>query len=596
MKKKAFVLAAAVLMMSAAAAPACFTAAVGKGISPTGFVIIGHNEDDGGRVTVRHGYVPAASHSEGETLPAEKGCAAIPQVPHTYGFYWSEAKSAEGGLTAADAMYNDQGVVVVSNSCARSREDTSDPSRLTEGGIGYNLRRIIAERAASAREGVKIAAEMIEHYGYAPSGRTYTIADRNEAWLLQVVSGRHYAARRVRDDEIALMPNHYTIHEISPDDPDIIASSDLVSYAQKRGWYNPAEGPFDFAEAYQAEKSYGRSYNILRQSAAAEMILGRPCGKLDFSVKPESPVSVDLIKAILRTHYEGTLNDAPWLRAQFPGAAPHDTQVRRVCTGTTIESTVWQMGSRPETTTVWTAFGRPCELPYIPLHPLAGIPDGLAPTDGAAALKDHLKEEPAAAAWREDQWQKFRDYESLLELVYSENYEFSSRRLWSVEHFMARRNDAAVAAAEAAFDGGRKDEALKILKDQDEQELNRAADASAQWYDALNPVSVSVQDDAARKVFEGEPLSVTFQMDSGRTPSEETLLFGLGFSNARTRWASAEPGTLKDLGEGRWSVQFNAEKLFESLGSGEGRFDCWLGGRDKTGHSFGGRCFFDTAK
>jgi dipeptidase len=596
MKRKLFLCAAAALMIGAQSAQACFTVAVGKAISPTGCVIIGHNEDDGGRVTVRHMYVPAASHDVGETLPAEKGFAAIPQVPHTYGFYWSEARTAEGGLTAADAMYNDQGVVVVSNSCARSKENTADASRLTDGGIGYNLRRIIAERASSAREGVKVAAEMIERYGYAPSGRTYTIADKNEAWLLQVVSGRHYAARRVADDETALMPNHYTIHEIRLDDPDVIASKDLISYAQSRGWYDPASGPFDFAKAYQAEQSYGRSYNILRQRTAAEMILGHPYAELTFSVKPENPVSVDMIKAILRTHYEGTPDDAPWLRAQFPGAAPHDTQVRRICTGTTIESTVWVLADRPETATVWTAFGRPCELPYIPLHPLAGIPEGLAPADGAAALKSHLQEDPAAAAWREDQWQKFRDYESLFELVYSENKESSARRLWSAEYFMAQRNEDAVNSAEKAFADGRNDEALKTLKDYDERELSRAVDEIVRWYEGLAPVSVSLQENAAQKVFEGSPLVVTFQMSDGRVPSEQTLLFGLGWSNARTRWVSAEPGSLKELGDGQWSASFSAEKLFESVGSGEERFDCWLGGRDESGRSFGGRCFFDTAQ
>ena len=71
-------------------------------------------------------------------------------------------------------------------------------------------------------------------------------------------------------------------------------------------------------------------------------------------------------------HYEGTSEDAATDRA--PGGNPHDTTLRRICTGTTDESLICVFDETPLTTTLWTAFGHPCELPYIPLHPLAGIP------------------------------------------------------------------------------------------------------------------------------------------------------------------------------------------------------------------------------
>ena len=167
---------------------------VGKGVAH-GAVIVGHNEDDGGRVIVVT--VCAGSlHAAGETLPAEEGCAAIPQARKTHGFYWSEMKAAAGGLTTADSMLNDQGVLIVSDSCADSNEDTADPSRLGEGGVGFNLRRIMAERASTAREAVEITASLLDPAATSASGRAYTAADRTKP-AAQVVSGRHYAARRV---------------------------------------------------------------------------------------------------------------------------------------------------------------------------------------------------------------------------------------------------------------------------------------------------------------------------------------------------------------------------------------------------------------
>ncbi|MCI7404778.1 MAG: C69 family dipeptidase, partial [Pyramidobacter sp.] len=77
------ILALALLIALPAAARACTTVVIGREASPTGHVIVGHNEDDGGRLVNRHGYVPAADHAPGETLPAEDGYALIPQAAHT---------------------------------------------------------------------------------------------------------------------------------------------------------------------------------------------------------------------------------------------------------------------------------------------------------------------------------------------------------------------------------------------------------------------------------------------------------------------------------------------------------------------------------
>lgn len=318
------ILALALLIALPAAARACTTVVIGREVSPTGHVIVGHNEDDGGRLVNRHGCVPAADHAPGETLPAEDGHAVIPQAAHTHGFYWSEMKGAAGGMSTADSFYNDQGVLIVSNSCVDSKEDPEDASRLSEGGIGFNLRRVMAERATSARHAVEIGVEMLERYGYVSSGRSYTCADADEAWMLQVVSGRRYAACRVGDREAAFIPNYYTIHEINFDDRDnFIVSPDLVEYAQKKGWYDPAQGAFDFARAYQAEKDWMGPGNTYRSAAGYSILTRSPFWREDrypFAVVPKRPVAVEQVMEILRCYYEGSFLDPAWARMQFPGA------------------------------------------------------------------------------------------------------------------------------------------------------------------------------------------------------------------------------------------------------------------------------------
>ncbi len=62
---------------------------------------------------------------------------------------------------------------IASDGCP-TREDSYDElvarGDITDGGIGYNLRRIVAQRARTAREGVKIAGELLDRFGYVDSG------------------------------------------------------------------------------------------------------------------------------------------------------------------------------------------------------------------------------------------------------------------------------------------------------------------------------------------------------------------------------------------------------------------------------------------
>ena len=122
----------AVLMAGFAfSASACMTFVAGKKVSSTGRVIVGHNEDDAGEITVSHYYVPPRDWEEDYILPSAFFRADIPQVPHTFGYYWSEVKDEGAGVSYADSFYNDNGVYIASNSCADSREDEWDFSTLT---------------------------------------------------------------------------------------------------------------------------------------------------------------------------------------------------------------------------------------------------------------------------------------------------------------------------------------------------------------------------------------------------------------------------------------------------------------------------------
>lgn len=75
---------------------ACSTVVVGKAVSQTGTVLVGHNEDNGGRIYSAQYYVPPAKHKAGEMIEFEEGMARIPQVEQTLGFYWAQTLDLTG--------------------------------------------------------------------------------------------------------------------------------------------------------------------------------------------------------------------------------------------------------------------------------------------------------------------------------------------------------------------------------------------------------------------------------------------------------------------------------------------------------------------
>ena len=166
---------------------------------------------------------------------------------------------------------------------------------IRDGGIGYMLRRLVAQRAQSAREGMELIGQLVERFGYADSGRTYAVADPQEAWVVEVVRGRRWVAQRVPDDAVVILPARHVIGEVDlADRANFRASPDLVSYATQRGWFDPAGGrPFNFRLAYQAPE---RTTPDGRQFRGQEVVTGKPGHwppeePLPFAVRPHKRLS-----------------------------------------------------------------------------------------------------------------------------------------------------------------------------------------------------------------------------------------------------------------------------------------------------------------
>jgi dipeptidase len=355
-----------VLLSLAACIPAtsskgCFSIVVGKKVSADGYVIVAHNEDDGAPQIVNHHKVARQKHAPGEKVILLNG-GQLEQAEQTWAYIWSEMP----GMHYSDSYINEWGVTVTSDNCP-SREDRP---AITDGGIGFMLRRLVAQRARTAREGVLLAGKLVERFGYVDSGRTYVICDPEEGWLFCVVNGKHWLAQRVDDDEVAMVANTYTIRRVDLSDKDhFLASDDIIEYAKTRGWYDPKEdGPFDFAAAYSNPQSATNPSNLGRQCSGLRYVSAKPVladRSLPFSVVPRGKVDVVQIMTVLRHDFRGTTT-----QLSLPGGDPYKDSWP-ICGGGTQTSFVAQLRKDMPLDigiVYWVCLAPPGTSFYIPFH------------------------------------------------------------------------------------------------------------------------------------------------------------------------------------------------------------------------------------
>ncbi len=388
------------LFAAAAQGEGCFSIVVGKDVSVDGYVIMAHNEDDGPPQIVNQHKIPRMKYSPGEKVELLNG-GEVAQIEETWAYIWSEMP----GMLFSDSYINEWGVCIASNACP-SREDYPE---FTDGGISLMLRRLVAQRAKSAREGVQLAGELVERFGYDSSGRTYVISDPDEGWLVCVVHGKHWLAQRVPDDEVAIVANTYTVHDVNlSDEKNFLASDGIIDYAVSRGWYDPDEKqPFDFAAAFADPQAALDSSNFCRQWSGLHHIAADavPLGtELPFSVVPKGKLDVAAVQTILRDHYEGTK-----LYQESQEGNPHETSLNTICNNTTQTSFVAQLrrGMPLDIGIVyWVCLSAPCGSCYIPFHfGISNFPMGYA-TDSAEP-SDEFYQEKVEAPFHADAFQAF---------------------------------------------------------------------------------------------------------------------------------------------------------------------------------------------
>lgn len=455
----------------------CFAVIVGRGASEDGSVIFGHNEQDSGKRILNFRRVPRIKHFDGEFVKLRRG-GRLAEVPETYSFIWSE----NPGLEFSDVYFNEWGVAIASDGCP-TREDEYDVlvarGDIVDGGIGYMLRRLIAQRATSAKEGIHIAGELIDKFGYVDSGRSLVIADPSDAWVLSIVRGKHWIARKVPDDEVVILPNVHIIDKVDLNDKDNFAGSpDIIEYAIKRGWYDPSSGKeFSFREAYNPPNVSLRDKRQFQgQSMVTSNVANIPLDEqLQFSVKPDRKLNVKDVMRILRYH---------------------DKEVS-LCSPETLEGAVFQLRRwmpKEIGCIYWRTSAEPCVSAFIPWYlGVTEIPEIYhkpVPIEENLTLDHHFN--PPKGTFEYDPnhaWWMFRrlqdalngDYQGLKEMV---------RKMWDDFERDIFANQAKF--EKEALDLLMKDhaESLKMITDYSKGLSSKAIEMASDTYERLLNLSL----------------------------------------------------------------------------------------------------------
>ena len=205
------------------------------------------------------------------------------------------------------------------------------PDLKSNTGLSYpRLMFLALRRCKNARAAISEIDRLTRTYGYSSTGETFCIADKNEAWIMEVIGkgpdekGAVWVAARVPDDSITVSANMGRITTFPTDDPENwLYSEDVVDFASRKGFYDPESGrPFSYRAAYHpglddfhVRACAGRVWSVYRRAAPnrgfSDDFYRGVEGSEDYPlfVKPDEKLSQRAVMQLMRDHFEGTPYD-----------------------------------------------------------------------------------------------------------------------------------------------------------------------------------------------------------------------------------------------------------------------------------------------
>ncbi|MDR3365959.1 MAG: C69 family dipeptidase [Prevotellaceae bacterium] len=318
---------------------ACTNFIVTKGASKSGACIISYSADS----HVLYGelyHYPAALHQNGDRRKvyewdSKKFLGEIPEAKETYNVV---GNMNEHALAIGETTFG-------------GRPELHDTSGLMDYG---SLIYIALQRAKNAREAIMVITGLIEKHGYCSGGESFSIADPNEAWILEMIGkgsrevknakgkpfakGAVWVAVRIPDGYVSGHANQARIQTFTladgkksitarqmnkkfPASAEVVYSDDAIEFARACGYFSGKDKDFSFSDAYNPVDFGGARFCDARVWSFFKEVNDDMQQYLDYAlghnlkhrmplyVKPNRSLGVEDIAAAMRDHYEGTPMD-----------------------------------------------------------------------------------------------------------------------------------------------------------------------------------------------------------------------------------------------------------------------------------------------
>ncbi|MEE3393109.1 MAG: C69 family dipeptidase [Lachnospiraceae bacterium] len=368
---------------------ACTTILVGKTASYDGSTMIARNDDSGaGKYTPKHlvtipagdnketVYRPVLSVTEIEVPKEHLKFTCMPDALKGAGIWAASGiNECNVAMTATETITSNPRVqgadplnFVYVDDDGKNSPSTADqifgqPESLKASekhkkpaGIGEeDMVFLVLPYVHTAREGILRLGSLLEKYGtYEMNG--IGISDPDEIWWLETIGGHHWIAKRVPDDRYVIMPNQLGIDSFDLDDAygdkkNHMCSADLYEFMKKyhldycighglAGLVKEKKGKFNPRTAFGSHDDSDHIYNTPRAWYSLKYFNPHSfkwegedanylpdSDDLPWSLKPEKKITVEDVKYVLSTHFQGTPYD-PYFKPEIPRNGIEDLRGR----------------------------------------------------------------------------------------------------------------------------------------------------------------------------------------------------------------------------------------------------------------------------
>ena len=267
-------------------------------------------------------YRPAADYAPGTLVDViewdtNKFLGRIPQLSHTY--------SVVGNMNEHQ--------VAIGETTYGGRGELYDSTGIIDYG---SLIYITLQRARTAREAINIMGELVAEYGYCSSGESFSIADPNEVWILELIGkgtdmvttdgktynrnkGAVWVAVRIPDGYVSGHANQARIQQFPLNDPEnCLYAPDVISFARDKGYYSGADSAFSFSDTYAPVDFSGARFCDMRvwsffkdinddMEQYWDYVKGEDLeNRMPLYIKPNRKISRKDMMNFMRDHLEGT--------------------------------------------------------------------------------------------------------------------------------------------------------------------------------------------------------------------------------------------------------------------------------------------------